>query len=98
MKLFIYHSHVWEFFHMEAIYKHLPTQDKEPMTHQCTDTTKFQLDEPLVVPRLEKKNQQKSKRPPGTTTPMQARESLYSSSRLGHKFFWWNRKESDTQI
>lgn len=40
---------------MEAIYKHLPTQDKEPMTHQCTDTTKFQLDEPLVVPRLEKK-------------------------------------------
>lgn len=55
MKLFIYHSHVWEFFPMEAIYKHLPTQDKEPMTHQCTDTTKFQLDEPLVVPRLEKK-------------------------------------------
>ena len=72
---------------MEAIYKHLPTQDKEPMTHQCTDTTKFQLDEPLVVPRLEKKTKQKqkSKRPSGITTPMQAHESLYSSSRLGQK-------------
>ena len=71
---------------MEAIYKHLPTQDKEPMTHQCTDTTKFQLDEPLVVPRLKKKKKTtKSKRPPGTTTPMQAHESLYSSSRLGQK-------------